>query len=471
MPSAPCLPRDAPPANNSMYFKVTKSAAISAELTVPGDKSISHRAIMLGALTNGPCVITNFLEGEDCLSTMEAMRKLGVRIEHPEPGTVIVHGSKGQFTAPESDLDCGNSGTTVRLLSGILAAQPFRTRMTGDASLSQRPMRRVITPLTQMGARLQAEGSRDTLPLAIDGGPLAGIRYEMPHASAQVKSAVLLAGLFAAGKTTVVEPAPSRDHTERMLEYFQVRPIRQGNEITIYGGQTLESRDFEVPGDISSAAFWLVAAAAQPGARLLIDNVGLNPTRTGVLDVLVRMGARLREVVETAEGEPRGVIEITGASLNGTIIEGDEIPNVIDEIPAIAIAAALAKGQTIIRGAGELRVKETDRIAAIAKNLRAFGVKVDEFDDGMEITGGARLRGATVPSFGDHRIAMAFAIAGLFADGETIIENVECVATSYPTFAETLRLVQAGKPIRRKNGAERGTVGASIQRSRSESPL
>jgi len=454
-----------------MSFKVTKVSSINAEFTVPGDKSISHRAIMLGALTNGPCVITNFLEGEDCLATMEAMRKLGVRIEHPGPGTVVVYGTKGRFTPPESDLDCGNSGTTVRLISGILAAQPFRTRLTGDASLSKRPMRRVITPLTQMGARLTAEGDRDTLPLVIDGGPLQGCRYEMPHASAQVKSALLLAGLFASGKTTVVEPAPSRDHTERMLEYFQVRPIRQDNEITIYGGQTLESRDFKVPGDISSAAFWLVAAAAMPGSRLLIDDVGLNPTRTGVLDVLVRMGARLREVVETDEGEPHGVVEIAGSPLNGTVIEGAEIANVIDEIPAIAVAAALANGKTIIRGASELRVKETDRIDAIAKNLRAMGVEVTEFADGMEITGGAKLRGARLPSFGDHRIAMAFAVAGLFASGETIIKDVECVATSYPTFEETLRQVQAGKAFRRKPVEERGTVGASVRRNRSEPEL
>ncbi|MDD5200933.1 MAG: 3-phosphoshikimate 1-carboxyvinyltransferase [Terrimicrobiaceae bacterium] len=454
-----------------MHFKIAKSSTIAAELTVPGDKSISHRAIMLGALTNGPCVITNFLEGEDCLATMAAMRKLGVRIEHPEAGAVVVHGAKGRFTQPASDLNCGNSGTTVRLLSGILAAQPFRTRMTGDASLSQRPMRRVIEPLTQMGARLTAEGARDTLPLIIDGGPLTGIRYEMPHASAQVKSAVLLAGLFASGKTTVVEPAPSRDHTERMLEYFQVRPVRQGSAVSVYGGQTLESRDFKVPGDISSAAFWLVAAAAQRGSRLRIGNVGLNPTRTGVLAVLVRMGARLREIVETAEGEPSGVIEIKGATLHGTMIDGDEIPNLIDEIPAIAVAAALASGKTTIRGASELRVKETDRIAAIASNLRAMGVAVAEFDDGMEITGGARLHGARLPSFGDHRIAMAFTIAGLFADEETIIEDVACVATSYPTFEETLRLVRSGKAIPRKSAAERGTVGASVRRTRAGTSL
>lgn len=464
----PCSPKAATPVTSSMHFKVTKSPVIAAELTVPGDKSISHRSIMLGALTNGPCVITNFLEGEDCLATMKAFQKLGVQIEHPDPGTVIVHGCRGQFTAPESDLDCGNSGTTVRLLAGILAAQPFRTRMVGDASLSSRPMRRVIEPLAKMGGRLTAEGARETLPLVIEGGTLQGIRYEMPHASAQVKSAVLLAGLFAKGTTTVVEPAPSRDHTERMLEHFLVRTIRNGSEITIHGGQKLESRDFRVPGDISSAAFWLVAAASQPGARLLIDGVGLNPTRNGILDVLVSMGARVKEVVESdvKSGEPSGAIEIEGRKLNGTVIEGDVIPNIIDEIPAIAIAAALANGTTTIRGAGELRVKETDRIAAIATNLRAMGVEVKEFDDGMEITGGGRLRGAELSSFGDHRIAMSFAVAGLFAEGETIIEDVECVATSYPTFEQTLKLVRTGKAVPKKSAAERGTMHASVARNR-----
>lgn len=435
-----------------MEFRVTKAPAIAAEITVPGDKSISHRAIMIGALSNGTCRIANFLEGEDCLATMAAMRALGVTIEHPEPGIAIVHGCRGKFSAPQGGIDCGNSGTTVRLLSGLLAAQPFRTRLTGDASLSKRPMRRVIEPLRQMGATLEAEGPECTLPLVITGGPLQPIRYEMPHASAQVKSAILLAGLFAHGRTTVVEPARSRDHTERMLEYFLVRTIRDGNEVTIYGGQTPESRDFTVPGDISSAAFWLVAAAAQPDSRLLVEQVGLNPTRTGILDVLVRMGARVREVVEVMDqGEVSGTIDIKGAPLHGTVIEGAEIPNVIDEIPAIAVAAALARGTTIIRDARELRVKETDRIAAIAANLRAMGATVEEFDDGMAITGGAPLRGARLPCYGDHRIAMAFAIAGLFASGETVIRDVECVQTSYPDFADTLQLIRTGRALKRRS--------------------
>ncbi len=429
-----------------MQFKVSKAPTLIVEMTVPGDKSISHRAIMIGALSNGPCTITNFLEGEDCLSTMEAMRQLGVEIEHPEPGTVVVHGCQGKFSEPTGDIDCGNSGTSVRLLSGILAAQPFTTRLTGDESLTKRPMRRIIEPLTQLGATLTATGERDTLPLEIRGGSLTGTTYEMPVASAQVKSAILLAGLYAKGRTTVVEPARSRDHTERMLEYFLVRTIREDNTLTIYGGQTPESRDFVVPGDISSAAFWLVAAAAQPGSRLLVKEVGLNPTRTGILDVLVRMGAHVREVVEVMDqGEVRGTVDVKGTTLRGTIIEGREIPNVIDEIPIIAVAAALAEGDTEIRDARELRVKETDRIAAVATNLRAMGVEVEERDDGMRITGGATLRGAKLDSFGDHRIAMAFAIAGLFAEGETTIDNVECVQTSYPGFAETLEAVRSSK--------------------------
>lgn len=418
---------------------------------MPGDKSISHRAIMIGALSNGECKITNFLEGEDCLATMEAMKKLGVHIEHPEPGTVIIHGCRGQFQEPDSDIDCGNSGTTVRLLSGILAAQPFSCRMIGDASLSKRPMRRIIEPLRQMGADLTADGEKETLPLKIKGSKLSGITYKMPVASAQVKSAILLAGLLSEGKTTVIEPSPSRDHTERMLKYFLVRTMREGNTISTYGGQVPESRDFVVPGDISSAAFWLVAAAAQPNSRLLVENVGLNPTRTGILGVLIRMGARIREVVDDLDqGEHCGTIDIKGSYLRGTEIGGEEIANVIDEIPILAVAGALAEGKTIIRDAKELRVKETDRIAAVAGNLRAMGVEVEEFEDGMAITGGRPLRGARMQSFGDHRIAMAFSIAGLFAKGETVIENVECVNTSYPGFATTLEMVKSGKGMRRR---------------------
>jgi len=419
-------------------WKIEQAPTIRAEITVPGDKSISHRAAILAALSNGTCVVTGFLPSEDCLSTVGALRALGVQIERPDPTTLIVHGCSRQLTAPKGDIDCGNSGTTMRLLSGVLAAQPFRTRLVGDASLSRRPMNRVITPLTQMGATLAAEGPKSNPPLVIEGGKLTPIHYVSPVASAQVKSAVLLAGLFAHGRTTVTEPIQSRNHTERMLEWFLVGPHVEELSVAVVGEKTPESRDFHVPGDISSAAFWLVAAAAQPGSHLLVTKVGLNETRTGILAVLVRMGAHVREIIEVEEGEPWGTIEIQGGKLKGTVIHGKEIPNVIDELPILAVAGALAHGVTVIADAAELRVKETDRLAAIATNLRAMGVTVTETDDGLEIFGGAPLKGARLSSFGDHRIAMAFAIAGMFAEGETIIDGVECVATSYPDFQETL---------------------------------
>ncbi len=427
-------------------WKIEKAPAIHAEMTVPGDKSISHRAIMFAALANGRAKITGFLPGEDCLSTMKAFRQLGIRIERTDETTMIIEGKRGHFTAPSGDIDCGNSGTTMRLLCGILAAQPFRSRLVGDASLSKRPMKRVIDPLTLMGAKITAEGERGSAPLVIEGGPLKAIDYTSPVASAQVKSAVLLAGLFAKGTTTVTEPVLSRDHTERMLAWHFVPPRRNGLAVSVSGGQTLEPRDFAVPGDISSAAFWLAAAAAQPGAHLLIKSVGLNPARTGVLAVLIRMGAHVSEIVENADCEPSGTVEVRGTELRATTIGGAEIPNVIDELPILAVAAALAEGRTIIKDAHELRVKETDRIAAVAKNLRAFGVRVEEKEDGMEIEGGAKLHGATVESFGDHRIAMAFAILATFADGPSLIRDTACVDTSYPGFYETLRKLAKPDP-------------------------
>jgi len=419
-------------------WKIQQAPVIRAEMTVPGDKSISHRAVLLAGLSNGTCVITGFLPSDDCLSTVSAMRALGVEIENPEPTTLIVHGRSRQLSAPAGDVDCGNSGTTMRLLAGILASQPFRTRLVGDASLSRRPMNRVIEPLTRMGATLHAEGPKSAPPLVVEGGNLSPLQYTSPVASAQVKSAVLLAGLFAHGRTSVTEPSQSRNHTERMLEWFLVGPHVDELTVSVVGEKTPESRDFHVPGDISSAAFWMVAAAAQPGSHLLITDVGLNPTRTGILAVLVRMGAHVREIIEVEEGEPSGSVEIQGANLKGTVIRGKEIPNVIDELPILAVAAALAQGTTVIADAAELRVKETDRLAAIATNLRAMGVTVTETQDGLEIFGGTPLKGARISSFGDHRIAMAFAIAGLFAEGETIIDDVDCVTTSYPNFYETL---------------------------------
>jgi 3-phosphoshikimate 1-carboxyvinyltransferase len=428
-----------------MDWNIQRAEALRCEMEVPGDKSISHRSVILASLSSGSCVVRGFLPGEDCHSTMEAFRALGVAIERPNPTTLIVHGTGGRFHAPDRDIDCGNSGTTMRLLSGILAAQPFTCRLYGDASLSKRPMRRVIDPLSQMGAQITAEGDQGRPPLRIEGAALKAVDYVSPVASAQVKSAVLLAGLFAKGTTSVTESQLSRDHTERMLEYFGVPLKRDGLRVSVEGGAFPKPRDFRVPGDVSSAAFWLVAAAAHPGAHLRVNKVGLNPSRTGILGVLARMGARVREFEENNFGEPVGSIDVVGTQLKSTRIEGREIPNVIDEIPVLAVAAALAEGTTVISDAAELRVKETDRLAAVASHLKAMGIAVVEKPDGLEITGGA-LRGATLDSLGDHRIAMAFAIAGLFAEGQTVITGTDCVNTSYPGFFDLLRRVMAQKP-------------------------
>lgn len=425
-------------------WKVRKATKIISEITVPGDKSISHRAVLLAALSNGTCVIRGFLASGDCLATVEAMRTLGVEIEQPEPTTLVIHGRRGVFDAPKKPIDCGNSGTLMRLLAGLLAAQPFKSELVGDESLSGRPMKRIADPLQLMGAKITGHGPKLCPPLTIEGGNLKPIRYEMPVASAQVKSAILLAGLRTKGRTLVVEPAPSRNHTEVMMEYYLVRPVVEDLTISLTGPLIPESRDFMVPGDVSSAAFWMVAAAAQPESHLIISGVGLNDTRTGVLAVLIRMGAHVNEIVERVpeeDGEARGTVEIRGVRLRSTVIGGREIPNVIDELPILAVAAALASGTTVITDAAELRVKETDRLAAIATNLRAMGVSVDESEDGLEIHGGTPLKGAKLSSFGDHRIAMAFAIAGLFAEGETVIEDVECVQTSYPSFHDTLEQI------------------------------
>jgi len=407
---------------------------------VPGDKSISHRAAIIAALSNGICILHGFLPSDDCMHTVNALRALGIQIEQPEPDVLIVHGKKRVLTPPSGEIDCGGSGTTMRLLAGLLAGQTFETRLVGNASLARRPMDRVIEPLRKMGADIVAEGPEQTPPLRIRGGSLRGIRYRSPIASAQVKSAILLAGLFAKGKTTVDEPMASRNHTELMFNYFLVRTAKgEGDTVSVFGDQVPESRDFNIPGDISSAAFWLVAAAAQSGGHLLVRNIGLNDTRTAPLGVLVRMGAQVREAVEDVDQlEPRGVVEVTGVPLKGTVIHGKEIPQLIDELPVLAVAGALASGTTIIRHAQELRVKETDRIAAIAHNLRAMGVQVIELNDGLEIHGPAPLRGARLSSFGDHRVAMAFAVAGLFADGETIIQDAECIRESYPGFEKAL---------------------------------
>ena len=430
-------------------LRIKRAPRIEAEITVSGDKSISHRAVIIASLANGPCVLRGFSGSADCMNTVAAMRSLGITIEQPEPEVLIVHGRKRKLSAPKSDINCGNSGTTMRLLAGLLAGQPFKSRLVGDGSLSMRPMARIIEPLRLMGAKIEAEGDKITAPLRIEGAPLHGIKYALPVASAQLKSAILFAGLFAKGKTTVQEPIATRNHTELMLSYFLVRTQKDEEGVSVWGNHVPESRDFSIPGDISSAAFWLVAAAAQPGGHLLVREVGLNDTRTGLLGVLVRMGAQVREAIEDVDQvEPRGILEVTGARLKATVIQGKEIPQLIDELPILAVAGALAQGTSIIRHAQELRVKESDRIAAIAHNLRAMGVQVVELTDGLEIHGRAALHGARLSSFGDHRIAMAFAVAGMFAEGETVIQDVDCVATSYPGFEKMLNELTNPKSIR-----------------------
>ncbi len=410
-----------------MELRVKRAPRIDLEITVPGDKSISHRAVVIAALSNGVCTLQGFLPSEDCMHTVNAMRALGVKIEQPEPTTLIVHGKKRVLTPPKNEINCGNSGTTMRLLAGLLAGQTFESRLVADAGLSRRPMDRVIAPLCEMGASIVAEGPDQTAPLRVSGGSLRGIHYCPSVASAQVKGALLLAGLFARGKTTVEEALPTRNHMEKMFNYFLVRTAtEEAGSVTVFGDQVPESRDFAIPGDISSAAFWLVAAAAQRRGHLLIRDVGLNDTRTALLGVLLRMGAQVREAVEDVDQlEPRGIVEVTGFPLKGTVIQGKEVPRLIDELPILSVAGALANGRTVIRQAGELRVKETDRIAAIAHNLRTMGTQVAELNDGLEISGPAPLHGAQVASFGDHRI-------------ETIVQDAECIRESYPGFEAML---------------------------------
>jgi 3-phosphoshikimate 1-carboxyvinyltransferase len=432
-----------------MELRIKRAPRIDTEITVPGDKSISHRAVIISALSNGICTLRGFLPSEDCMHTVNALRALGIQIDQPEPTELVVHGKKRVLNPPAGEIDCGNSGTSMRLLAGLLAGQTFESRLVGDASLSRRPMDRIITPLRKMGANIVAEGPEHTPPLRIHGGSLRGINYSSPIASSQVKSAILLAGLFAKGKTTVEEPSASRNHTELIFNYFLVRTAKDNGAVSVFGDQMPESRDFTIPGDISSAAFWLAAAAAQPGGHLLVRHIGLNDTRTAMLGVLVRMGAQVREAVEDVDQlEPRGIVEITGAPLRGTVIQGKEVPQLIDELPILAVASALASGTTIIRHAQELRVKETDRIAAIAHNLRIMGAQVIEMNDGLEIHGPAPLRGARVASFGDHRIAMAFAVAGLFAEGETVVQDVDCIRESYPGFETALEEFMNPKRMR-----------------------
>ncbi len=428
-------------------FHVQPGGHIGGSLRVPGDKSISHRAIIFGSIAQGVTHVKGFLEGEDALNTLAAFRELGVTIVGPEKGELTIYGvGMHGLQPPRRALDMGNSGTAMRLMAGLLAAQPFACELSGDESLNQRPMRRISDPLQRMGARIETTGS-GTPPLKIQGGPLKGIDYQLPMASAQVKSCVLLAGIYAEGETRVTEPAPCRDHTERMLSGFSY-PISVeagGRVCRLQGGQELRACDIDVPADISSAAFFLVAAAIVPGAELHLQHVGVNPTRTGVITILRAMGANISLTNEQlAGGEPVADITVRGGALKGIVIPEDQIPLAIDEFPALFIAAACASGETILHGAEELRVKESDRIAAMAEGLQQLGVVTETYPDGIRIVGG-QLGGGTVESRGDHRIAMAFAIAALRAKAPIVIRDCANVATSFPGFLELAR--QAGLGI------------------------
>jgi 3-phosphoshikimate 1-carboxyvinyltransferase len=424
---------------NRMDQRIHKARAWRGTIRVPGDKSISHRALMFGALADGVTTIANLAPGKDVQSTAECLRRLGVRIER-RGAVVEVHGAGPVgLMAPSAALDAGNSGTTLRLLTGILASRPFDSLLDGDDSLRRRPMGRIVEPLGRMGARIDtADGGR--APLRIRGTRLHPADMVLPVASAQVKSCLLLAALLTEGTTAVTEPALSRDHTERLFDGTGVRYLRKGLRIEITGPQAPLPADLDVPGDISSAAFLLVAAALIGDSELVIENVGVNPTRTGILDVLGRMGAVVEERnPRTVNGEPRADLEVRSGGLRAVEIAGDDIPRVIDELPVLAVAASQASGRTVVRDAGELRVKETDRIAAVAKNLAAMGVSVEVGPDGFAIEGPQRLSGAVIDSMDDHRIAMAFAVAGLVADGDTIVQGTECADISFPGFFDLLK--------------------------------
>lgn len=422
-----------------MDFLVEPSPCHDAVVTVPGDKSISHRAVMLGSIALGQTAVQGFLSGEDCLATLGAFEQLGVTVKYHDDTSLTVHGvGLNGLASPAGTLDLGNSGTAMRLMAGLMAGQRFSTTLSGDASLNSRPMMRVINPLTEMGAALDSDCDGSP-PLQITGGlRLRGISYELPMASAQVKSCVLLAGLYADGSTTVVEPAVTRDHTERMLRTMGVAVNTDGNRISIVGGQQPRATNIDVPADLSSAAFVMLAALLSNKADVLIKAVGINPTRTGVIDILKGMGADIRLLNQRNFGdEPVADIRVRSSDLSGGQIDPGLVSLAIDEFPIIFVAAAAAKGKTTFTGIGELRVKESDRIAAMASGLRALGVDVDESDDGA-IVHGASFTAGTVDSFGDHRIAMSLAIAGSVARGPVTVTNIDAVATSFPGFADLM---------------------------------
>ncbi len=415
---------------------------LQGEIEVPGDKSISHRSIMFGSLAHGTTIVEHFLNSEDCLRTVNIFRSMGVSIEQKESSLTIYGEGPQSFTEPVEPLYLGNSGTTARLILGILAGLPLFTTFYGDRSLTKRPMNRVVEPLRLMGASITGCSQGNYLPLAVEGKTLQAIHYHLPVKSAQVKSAVLLAGLFANGTTTVTEISPTRNHTESMLQAFGVELLNNGLDISVRGQQTLTATDIYVPGDISSAAFFLVAAAIVPGSQLKLLHVGLNETRTGIIDVLQAMGADITiEREETKGGERIGDIHIRYKELTATIIEGDMIPRLIDEIPIIALLATQAEGTTVIKDAAELRVKETDRIHAVTETLTNLGAKVEEKEDGLLIHGRSKLHGNRIESYHDHRMAMMASIASLITTSEVVINDITPIATSYPTFYADLKSV------------------------------
>lgn len=423
-----------------MEFRLSPGGVLQGELRVPGDKSISHRSVMLGAIAEGTSEVRGFLQGEDALATVAALRALGVDIEGPSSGALRVHGvGLHGLRAAARPLDMGNSGTSMRLLAGLLAGQPFDSTLIGDASLMRRPMQRVITPLEAMGAAISA-GEDGRPPLHVSGGrALHGIHYDLPIASAQVKSALLLAGLYGSGITSVSEPAPTRDHTERMLRGFGCSVRSEQGRIALEGGQTLRGCAIEVPADISSAAFFLVAASIAPGSELLLTHVGVNPTRTGVLDILALMGADISRLnPREVGGEPVADLLVRAAPLRGIEIPEALVPLAIDEFPVLFVAAACATGRTVLRGARELRVKESDRIASMAEGLTTLGISNEVLDDGLIVEGG-EMGGGTIRTFHDHRIAMAFSVAALCAGQELRILDCDHVATSFPGFDSLAR--------------------------------
>jgi len=433
-----------------MKAVVTPVRTLEGRLTVPGDKSISHRAFLCGALSRGRTEIIGCLEGEDCLNTLRALECLGVEATRKGSGHYFIHGvDLHGFLEPGNVLECGNSGTTARLLLGILAGQPFTALLNGDESLRRRPMNRVVDPLRSMGATVMGRQNGHRLPLAILGrNPLRSINYQLPVASAQVKSSLLFAGLFADGPVTVEEPAQSRDHTERMLEAFGAALQRHGLAVTIEPGRPLQGQTLKIPGDLSSAAFFLVAALIVPDSDVTIDSVGLNPTRAGLLDVLREMGGETAVTTYEEAGEPWGAVRLRSSQLRGVSVGGALIPRLIDEFPILALAAARADGVTEVRDAQELRVKESDRIRALTEELGKLGAQIEELEDGFRIRGGTKLNGATVSSWGDHRMAMALITAGLVAEGQTVVEGIECIQTSYPDFFEALRSLTGGPCVR-----------------------